>query len=88
MSIEKSKNKNLLNELVSLIEETKTQVISSVNSSLTLLFWHVGNRILTNNLQNKRAEYGKQNVVTVSRELVEKMIKIKISEKIHTRTSQ
>ena len=38
MSIEKSKNKNLLNELVSLIEETKTQVISSVNSSLTLLF--------------------------------------------------
>ena len=72
MSIEKSENKNLLNELVSLIEKTKTQVISSVNSSLTLLFWHVGNRILTHNLQNKRAEYGKQNVVTVSRELVEK----------------
>ena len=37
-----------------------------------MLFWHVGNRILTHNLQNKRAEYGKQNVVTVSRELVEK----------------
>ena len=72
MSIEKSENKNLLNELVSLIEKTKTQVISSVNSSLTLLFWHVGNRILTHNLQNKRAEYGKQNVVTVSRDLVEK----------------
>lgn len=72
MSIEKSENKNLLNELVSLIEKTKTQIISSVNSSLTLLFWHVGNRILTHNLQNKRAEYGKQNVVTVSRELVEK----------------
>jgi predicted nuclease of restriction endonuclease-like (RecB) superfamily len=72
MSIEKSENKNLLNELFSLIEKTKTQIISSVNSSLTLLFWHVGNRILTHNLQNKRAEYGKQNVVTVSRELVEK----------------
>lgn len=37
-----------------------------------MLFWHVGNRILTHNLQNKRAEYGKKNVVTVSRELVEK----------------
>lgn len=72
MSIEKSENKNLLNELISLIERTKTQVISNVNSSLTLLFWHIGNRILTHNLQNKRAEYGKQNVVTVSRELVEK----------------
>jgi len=47
MSIGKFGNKNLLNELVSLIEKTKTQVISSVNSSLTLLFCHVGNRILT-----------------------------------------
>ena len=37
MSIEKSENKNLLNGSVSLMEETKTQVISSVNSSLTLL---------------------------------------------------
>ena len=72
MSIEKSEYKNLLNELVSLIEKTKTQVISSVNSSLTLLFWQVGNRVLTHNLQNKRAEYVKQIVVTVSRELVEK----------------
>lgn len=72
MSIEKLENKKLLNELVSLIARTKTQVISNVNSSLTLLFWHVGNRILTHILQNKRAEYGKQNVVTVSRELVEK----------------
>jgi hypothetical protein len=65
MSVEKPENTNLLNELVSLMEKTKTQIISSVNSSLTLLFWHVGNRILTHNLQNKRAEYGKQNVVTV-----------------------
>ncbi len=72
MSIEKIEYQDLLNELVVLIEKTKTQVTSHVNSSLTVLFWHVGNRILSHNLQNKRAEYGKQIVVTVSRELVEK----------------
>jgi predicted nuclease of restriction endonuclease-like (RecB) superfamily len=72
MSIEKTEYKNLLNELVTLIEKTKTQVISNINSSVSILFWHVGNRILTHNLQNKRAEYGKQIVVTVSRELVGK----------------
>jgi len=70
MSIEKIEYQDLLNELVVLIEKTKSQVISHVNSSLTLLFWHVGNRILIDNLQNKRAKYGKQIVVTVSRELV------------------
>jgi len=72
MSIKKIEYQDLLNELVGLIEKTKAQVISHVNSSLTILFWHVGNRILIHNLQNKRAEYGKQIVVTVSRELVEK----------------
>jgi predicted nuclease of restriction endonuclease-like (RecB) superfamily len=72
MSIEKIEYQDLLNELVVLIEKTKTQVISHVNSSLTVLFWHVGNRILSHNLQNKRAEYGKQIVVALSRELVEK----------------
>ena len=60
----------LLDELVTIIEKTKTQVISHANSSLTIMFWHVGKRILTHNLQNKRADYGKQIVVTVSRELV------------------
>ena len=60
----------LLNELVTIIEKTKTQVISHANSSLTVMFWHVGKRILTYNLQNKRADYGKQIVATVSRELV------------------
>ncbi len=62
----------LLNELVTIIEKTKTQVISHANSSLTVMFWHVGKRILTHNLHNKRADYGKQIVVTVSRELVAK----------------
>ncbi len=72
MSLDKIEYQNLLNDLVVLIENTKTQVVSYVNSSLTVLFWHIGKRILTHNLQNKRAKYGKQIVVTVSRELVKK----------------
>lgn len=72
MSLEKLEYRDLLDDLVALIEKTKTQVVSYANSSLTMLFWHVGKRILTHNLQNKRAEYGKQIVVTVSRELVAK----------------
>ncbi len=65
MSIEKIKYQNLLNELIAIIEKTKIQVVSQANSSLTVMFWQVGKRILTHNLQNKRAEYGKQIVVTV-----------------------
>ncbi len=72
MPIEKIEYRDLLNELISLIENAKQQVISQANSALTVLFWSVGKRILNHNLQNKRGEYGKQIVVTLSRELVEK----------------
>jgi predicted nuclease of restriction endonuclease-like (RecB) superfamily len=72
MPIEKIEYQDLLNELIAIIEKTKKQVVSFANSSLTVMFWHVGNRILSHNLQYKRAEYGKQIVVTLSRELVAK----------------
>jgi len=72
MPIEKIEYQDLLNELIAIIEKTKKQVVSFANSSLTVMFWHVGNRILSHNLQYKRAEYGKQIVVTLSRELVTK----------------
>jgi len=72
MPVEKKEYQDLLNELIAIIEKTKKQVVSYVNSSLAVMFWHVGNRILSHNLQYKRAEYGKQIVVTLSRELVAK----------------
>lgn len=62
----------MLSELISLIEKAKIQVASQANSSLTILFWHIGNRILTIDLNYERAEYGKQIVVTLSRELVKR----------------
>jgi predicted nuclease of restriction endonuclease-like (RecB) superfamily len=72
MNLKNSEYQELLSDLVSLIEKTKLNVISYANSSLTILFWHVGNRVLTQTLQNKRADYGKQIVVALSRELVER----------------
>jgi len=70
MLLEKNSGSELLVEISTLIEKTKDKVIEQANSSLTLLFWHIGNRVSKNILQNKRAEYGKQIVVTLSRELV------------------
>ncbi len=60
MALGKLEYRNLINDLVALIEKTKTQVVSHANSSLTVLFWYIGKRILTHDLQNKRAEYGKK----------------------------
>lgn len=35
------------------------------------MYWHIGNRINSEILENQRAEYGKQIVATVSRQLQE-----------------
>lgn len=60
---------SLLNELLSLIEHSQQHLISQANSTLTLLFWKIGNCINTSILHEKRAEYGKQIVVILSRQL-------------------
>ncbi len=60
---------DLLNELSQLVEQSQQQVTVQNNSVLTLLFWQIGFLINETILQNKRAEYGKQIVVIVSRQL-------------------
>ena len=62
----------LFNDLSQLIEQSQRQVVAQANSTLTLLFWQIGNLINQNILQNKRAEYAKQIVSTVSTQLREK----------------
>ena len=62
----------LVGELSRLIEQNQLQVVSAVNSSIVALFWQVGKRISEHILQNKRADYGKEIVVTVSRQLQKK----------------
>lgn len=58
--------------LSQLIDQTKQQVAVQANSALTLLFWQVGDRINQDILKNKRAEYGKQIVPTLSAQLENK----------------
>lgn len=63
---------DLFNEISQLIEHSQQQLVIQANSTLTMLFWHIGTRINKSILQNKRADYGKQIVVTLSRQLTEK----------------
>ena len=53
----------------SLIDQARTRVAQQVNTELVLLYWHIGNRIRTELLQDKRAEYGQQALDTLGRQL-------------------
>lgn len=59
----------LLSDLRTLIQSARQRVALVANSTTTLLYWHLGRRLLTENLHEERAEYGKQILATVSREL-------------------
>lgn len=59
----------LLEDLRSLILSARQRISVVANSTTTILFWHLGQRLLKENLQNQRAAYGKQILATVSREL-------------------
>jgi hypothetical protein len=59
----------LLEEIRSLILQTREGVAQAVNSVLVSLYWEVGNRIRTDVLQSQRAGYGEEIVATLSREL-------------------
>lgn len=59
----------LLNDLKTIILESKNRVIQSANSILTMMYWEIGNTINQKILKNSRADYGKSIVVTLSRQL-------------------
>ena len=60
----------LLLEIKTLIEEGRNKAIMAVNSALTLTYWQVGRRINQEVLRGERAEYGKQVVELLAKELV------------------
>ncbi len=72
MLVDKKAYQNILNEIISIVENSKKQLIVQANNVLTLTFWNIGNRIKKEVLKDQRAEYGKQIVVTLSRDLVKK----------------
>lgn len=52
-----------------LIAQSKQQLAVTVNATLSMLYWQVGKRINEEILQNQRAEYGKEIVSALSRQL-------------------
>jgi predicted nuclease of restriction endonuclease-like (RecB) superfamily len=62
-------NKTLVVEIKSLIEQSKQQLAVTVNATMSSLYWQIGQRINGEILQNQRAEYGKEIVVSLARQL-------------------
>ena len=60
---------SLMQDLRQIIDGARGRVAAQVNSELTLMYWHIGDRINREVLGNERAEYGKQIVATVARKL-------------------
>ncbi|MBC8548828.1 MAG: DUF1016 domain-containing protein, partial [Candidatus Brocadiales bacterium] len=60
---------HLFDEIKELIEEARNKVAQTVNAGLTATYWNIGKRINDDILKNKRAEYGKQIVSTLGRQL-------------------
>ena len=63
-------NTDLISEISLLIEQSQRHIATQANSALTQLFWQIGKRINDEILLNKRADYGKQIVVTLSEKLM------------------
>lgn len=59
----------LLVDLRELIRSARGRIATVANSTTTLLYWHLGHRLLAESLQDERAAYGKRILATVSREL-------------------
>lgn len=65
------KNHDLIEEIKGYINEARESVAITANSALTILYWNIGHRINNEILQNKRADYGKQIIRTLSKKLTE-----------------
>lgn len=59
----------LLRDLRLLIDAARQRVAQAVDSGQVLLYWHVGDRVHREILDQRRAQYGERIVATVSRQL-------------------
>jgi predicted nuclease of restriction endonuclease-like (RecB) superfamily len=59
----------LLSDIRLLIETSRQELAVTVNSSLTLLYWHIGQRIYNEVLQGERAGYGEQIIALLAKQL-------------------
>jgi hypothetical protein len=74
VTVKRSSVKNVpgdkvLSDLRALIIDARKKVAQTVNAELTLLYRHIGRRIRQDILRKKRADYGKEIVAAVGRQL-------------------
>ena len=60
---------SLIQDLRQIIEQARGRVAATANYELTMMYWHIGERINREVLGNERADYGKQIVSAVSTQL-------------------
>ncbi|WP_075256711.1 PDDEXK nuclease domain-containing protein [Herbaspirillum camelliae] len=61
----------LLGDIRALIDAARQRAASAVNSELTMLYWLVGQRIHTQVLEGRRADYGEEVLPTLAAQLVQ-----------------
>ncbi len=59
----------VLDDIRRFIDSARQRVAQQVNAELSQLYWHIGQRLRQEALGGERAEYGKQVVATVARQL-------------------
>ena len=59
----------LLRELRALIDQARRRLAQQVNTELVALYWHIGQRIRKEILQNERAEYGQVIMESLAKQL-------------------
>ena len=59
----------LLADVRLLINAARQRVASTVNAELTQLYWQIGKRVNSELLQGQRAEYGKQDIAELAKQL-------------------
>ena len=64
-----SVSQSLIQDLRQIIEQARGRVAATANYELTMMYWHIGERINREVLDNQRAEYGKQIVAQVAQQL-------------------
>jgi hypothetical protein len=61
----------LFEEVKQLIESSRQKVLVTVNAELIFLYWGVGKKINEHILDNQRADYGKEIVVSLAQQLIQ-----------------
>jgi predicted nuclease of restriction endonuclease-like (RecB) superfamily len=62
----------LYNDVCQIIDDTRSRLATAINAEVCMLHWNIGKRIKEDVLYNKRAEYGKEIVKSLSAKLTER----------------